>query len=100
MFLMVAIFEQTYCCHASFHNNSSCYCLCDSNFCLIFKKTLTHLNNETRHIKSEIMPRKKLEKPTNITKPPENAPEKTSKVFYLEFLTPAQKLAWNIYQQH
>ncbi|MFX9023768.1 PhoH family protein, partial [Acinetobacter baumannii] len=23
-----------------------------------------------------------------------------SKVFYLEFLTPAQKLAWNVYQNH
>lgn len=30
----------------------------------------------------------------------EKAPKADSKVFYLEFLTPAQKLAWNVYQNH
>jgi phosphate starvation-inducible PhoH-like protein len=32
--------------------------------------------------------------------PQEKTREHREKVFYLEFLTPAQKLAWNVYQNH
>lgn len=40
-------------------------------------------------------PKRKVEK--NLI---EKTPKTENKVFYLEFLTPAQKLAWNVYQNH
>jgi len=56
---------------------------------------ITFVNTSALVFTKKLMPRRKTDRQNNT-------PEKKSqdKVFYLEFLTPAQKLAWNVYQQH